>query len=112
MGKDEALKQALEALEKIAYVTAMNYEYQRWAREAITVITAALAQPAQEPTGMLHIERLDKWLDASLKERKQREWVGLASEDRLCAKYMQEAPDGIESVIDYIEAKLKEKNNG
>jgi len=40
----------------------------------------------------------------------QREWVGLAKEDRLCAKYMQDAPDGIEAVIDYIEAKLKELN--
>ena len=40
----------------------------------------------------------------------QRPWVGLAAEDRLCAKYMQDAPDGIEAVIDYIEAKLKEKN--
>jgi hypothetical protein len=40
----------------------------------------------------------------------QRTWVGLAPEDRLCAKYMQDAPDGIEAVIDYIEAKLKEKN--
>jgi len=40
----------------------------------------------------------------------QRTWVGLASEDRLTAKYMQDAPDGIEAVIDYIETKLKEKN--
>jgi hypothetical protein len=40
----------------------------------------------------------------------QRTWVGLASEDRLTAKYMQDAPDGIEAVIDYIETKLKELN--
>ena len=40
----------------------------------------------------------------------QRTWVRLAAEDRLTAKYMQDAPDGIEAVIDYIEAKLKEKN--
>ena len=40
----------------------------------------------------------------------QRTWVGLAAEDRLTAKYMQDAPEGIEAVIDYIEAKLKEKN--
>ena len=69
-------------------------------------------KPAQqEPTGMLHIDRLDKWLDASLKERKsQRTWVDLAPEDRLCAKYMLDAPEGIEAVIDYITAKLKENN--
>jgi hypothetical protein len=40
----------------------------------------------------------------------QRTWVGLAKEDRLCAKYMQDAPDGIEAVIDYIEDRLKQKN--
>ena len=40
----------------------------------------------------------------------QRTWLGLAAEDRLTAKYMQDAPDGIEAVIDYIEAKLKELN--
>lgn len=40
----------------------------------------------------------------------QRTWVGLEAEDRLCAKYMQDAPEGIEAVIDYVEAKLKEKN--
>jgi len=42
---------------------------------------ATLAQPAQEPVGMLHIDRLDKWLDASLKERKQRQWIGLTDEE-------------------------------
>ena len=31
-------------------------------------------------TGMLHIDRLEQWLDASLKERKQRGWVGLTEE--------------------------------
>jgi hypothetical protein len=42
--------------------------------------------------------------------KSQRTWVGLAKEDRLCAKYMQDAPAGIEAVIDYIESKLKELN--
>ena len=40
----------------------------------------------------------------------QRPWVELEPEDRLCAKYMFDAPEGIEAVIDYITAKLKEKN--
>ena len=35
MTKDEALKLALETLEKIANVNAMDYEYQAWAREAL-----------------------------------------------------------------------------
>jgi hypothetical protein len=40
----------------------------------------------------------------------QRPWVELAPEDRLCAKYMLDAPEGIEAVIDYITSKLKDKN--
>ena len=48
MTKDEALRLALDWLEKIAYVTAMDYEYQRWAREAITAIKEALAQTEQD----------------------------------------------------------------
>ena len=32
---NEALQLALEALEKIANVYAMDYEYQAWAREAL-----------------------------------------------------------------------------
>ena len=31
----DILEKALEALEKIANVNAMDYEYQQWAREAI-----------------------------------------------------------------------------
>ena len=46
----------------------------------------------------------------SMQAPPQRTWVGLAAEDRLTAKYMQDAPDGIEAVIDYIESKLKEVN--
>jgi len=70
--------------------------------------------PVQEPTGMLHIDRLAGWLDASLKERK-RPWVGLTNEE-IEAIYLQhhnqycecESPNwGYERAI---EAKLKEKN--
>ena len=35
MTKDEALQLALEALQKIANVNAMDYEYQKWAKEAL-----------------------------------------------------------------------------
>ena len=81
---------------------------------------AALAQPEQEPVGQLledafgrgQVMWFDKPVDGSYvyTTPPQRTWVGLEAEDRLCAKYMQDAPDGIEAVIDYIEAKLKEKN--
>jgi hypothetical protein len=48
MTKDEALKLALEALEWINRVNAMDYEYQQKAREALNAIKEALAQ-TQEP---------------------------------------------------------------
>jgi hypothetical protein len=35
MTKDEALQLALDTLEKIANVNAMDYEYQAWAREML-----------------------------------------------------------------------------
>jgi len=68
-------------------------------------------QPAQEPTGMLHIDRLGQWLDASLKERK-RPWVGLT--DGEVAELVEDV-DWYNFPMDLVrasEAKLKEKNNG
>jgi DNA-directed RNA polymerase subunit RPC12/RpoP len=47
MTKDEALRLAWDALQQIAHVSAMDYEYQQWAVEAITAIKEALAQPEQ-----------------------------------------------------------------
>jgi len=78
---------------------------------------------AQEPVGMLHIERLDKWLDASLKERKQSEWVGLTDEDidriKLMTYEKETNADGeeqeavnIDWLIKTAEHFCKEKNNG
>ena len=70
---------------------------------------------------MLNIERLDKWLDASLKERKQREWVGLTEDERdhltglhlYAMKGQVEAwIGGVDDFAKAIEAKLKERNHG
>ena len=44
----KVMELALEALEKIATVNAMDYEYQRWARENLAAIKEALAQPEQD----------------------------------------------------------------
>jgi hypothetical protein len=71
----------------------------------------ARAQPAQEPVGMLHIERLDKWLDASLKERKQREWVGLTNDEVNDFAAGCHLGKSVQSAIYEAEAKLKEKNS-
>ena len=44
---------ALAVLEKIATVNAMDYEYQRWAKEHLVTIKEALAQPEQEPVAVI-----------------------------------------------------------
>ena len=93
MTKDEVLKLALEALENsIDLVREDAYKAEKLYgnyptrqgkvnglkvladdhEKAITAIEEALAQPEQEPTGMLDIERLDKWLNASLTGRQKR----------------------------------------
>jgi len=68
---------------------------------------AMAADKLQEPVGMLHIDRLDKWLDASLKERKQREWVGLTDEELL---HIGVATGLERAAVEMISNKLKEKN--
>jgi len=71
-----------------------------------------VADKLQEPVGMLHIDRLDKWLDASLKERKQREWVGITPENIL-ALFDEHNLYG-SKLVEFaraVEAKLKDKNN-
>jgi hypothetical protein len=100
--ESEALKLALEALESL-YISPFTMP-DNPIGTAITAIKAALAQPAQEPVGMLHIERLDKWLDASLKERKQREWVGLTDEET--SGFTQHEM----TVAKYVSKVLQEKN--
>ena len=60
-----------------------------------------------EPTGMLHIDRLDKWLDASLNKRKQRTWVDLTDDEiSACSKGHMTR----NAFARAIEAKLKQKN--
>jgi len=70
--------------------------------------TTPPAAPVQEPTGMLHIDRLGQWLDASLKERK-RPWVGLTDDEVYKIAFSLQG-EHWRKVADAIEAKLKEKN--
>ena len=83
--------------------------------ERIDPMSVYLEEPAQEPTGMLHIDRLGQWLDASLKERKQREWVGLTDEETQAYWDWEDWQTGagrstIFEMVRDIEAKLKRKN--
>lgn len=126
----EVLKQMVEALEFFNKLSLSMKEIEI-AEEAIQAGKQAIKElESQEPVAWLEPEWGEKicpevgyevtitddhprdlcWIPLYAHPA-QRTWVGLAKEDRLCAKYMQDAPDGIEAVIDYIEAKLKEKNN-
>ena len=91
-------------------VNAEFYEEYIKYRTAFPKGYIAPPKTVQEPVGMLHIEPLDKWLDASLKERKQREWVGLTDEE--IAECFKVTPDQYLTwhIYKRIEAKLKEKN--
>ena len=123
----EVLKQALEALKDVGVLT--DREWQAVHKNKANELRQAIAElESQEPMawyccfqgqeegefflfGSPNSERYPSQYKTPLYEHlPQRTWVGLAKEDRLCAKYMQDAPDGIEAVIDYIESKLKELN--
>jgi len=81
----EAMKQALE---KIATVNAMDYEYQRWAKEAL-MIAEAEKQPKREWVGLTDEERNQLWRDV--------------------IKWGDPSHDDVD-LMKAIEAKLKEKN--
>jgi hypothetical protein len=135
----EALKLALEALEDLMYWDNGKPEYDE-AREAITTIKEALAQPEQEPDDvnadaleMVELELPDEdeavaWADCGVinwiagKQFKhasylyttppQRTWVGLTDIQYSILAEQYTGADGLDCV-DYgraIEAKLKEKN--
>jgi hypothetical protein len=158
MIKDEALRLAWDALQQIAHVSAMDYEYQQWAVEAITAIKEALAQP--EPN---YKKALEVWLDKTewvqetvkphelgmhradvLKQRIEealaqpeqpkvrtgnclrvgvcaseghkiqphRTWVGLTDEEVKKIVGLDRYTDLLKEVVQYVEAKLRSKNNG
>ena len=125
MTKDEALKLALEALEGYVNVVVSVNDPNEWtpkvadagepARKAITAIKEALAQPEQEPfMASYQFKQYGYYKDGkgTLKlgnipatQPPQRTWVGLTDEDDIDW-------DGgdLKSLIQAIEAKLKEKN--
>lgn len=113
----EALKLALEALETIVDAIYINSAQEAAAfvkaDGAITAIKAALAQTEQEP---------DRFCDANCtwsdhhpdckygtQAPPKREWVGLTDEDHMQFAISQ---FGWDELIEAVEAKLKEKNNG
>jgi len=98
------------ALEKIATVNAMDYEYQAWAREALA------KQEQGEPVAFIEksqfdlmltkanlelVQKVDKLLNAQ-----QRTWVGLTEDEMKLID-----PDGYaDGLPQQIQQALKEKN--
>jgi hypothetical protein len=133
----EALNLSIEVLEELNNTNTywwqeVNEQTLEKIEKAIAAIKEALAQPEQEPVAFVKGCNRGQWeifpakahqifgieqplyttspQRTAAKGEDSKAWVVLEAEDRLCAKYMQDAPEGIEAVIDYIEAKLKEKN--
>ena len=130
--KDEALKLALQALERCvatcfdpyAHEQAMSWP-EHFVNQTITAIKEALAQPEQEPVAWITEWEgqysSGKILDYIAHTRggkveytplyttpPQRTWVGLTDEDDI---YWEDGGT-LRDLVKAIEAKLKEKNNG
>jgi uncharacterized GH25 family protein len=97
----------LEAFEKIAYVTAMDYEYQRWAREAITAIKAVLEAKDEIVEWKMGASGIG---GTGVIVQPQRTWVGLTDEE--IAECFKITPDQYLpwQIYKRIEAKLRSKN--
>ena len=115
MTKDEALKLALSTLNEVRQET-FHTEKKVW--EAIYTIKKVLAQPELEPVACKRCKQLEeqaydllgelKVANIKLSMQPQRTWVGLTEEEKHAIRYshMKSA-----EFIEFIEAKLKEKNN-
>ena len=135
----EALKLALEALESCdaAHITDGGRQWydEKLVDKAITAIKESLAQPEQEPVAWRYRWSVEGghwvWNYATYIERQkddrceplyttppQRTWVGLTDEDcdevERWVEFKEEGSGRVPNpkLIRYIEAKLKEKNNG
>ena len=114
----EALRMALE---KIATVNAMDYEYQAWAREAL----AQTQEPDVQETLHWHAfnyrqahiveahemwEKLEQFVNCKIKPP-QRTWVGLTDDDRLRLWLKTESEDVDRyAFAKAVEAAIKELN--
>ncbi len=121
MTKDEALKLALEALER---ALSDDKPYIVKSKEAITAIKEVLAQPEPEqycwmsPEGVIYQASDEDVLCGStpmyLGTPPQRRWVGLTNGeiDTISSTMRTWNSFDITDVYRHIEAKLKEKNHG
>jgi len=102
-----------EPVQEPLHIVQSNGKHSPLLTHMMSKRTTPPAVPVQEPTGMLHIDRLAGWLDASLKERK-RPWVGLTDAEVMemmgYDKQYGHIPQYARNFVEAISAKLKEKN--
>ena len=115
MTKDEALKLALEALERLDLWLKARYSgigLVGVELDAITAIKEALAQPERDyERGFIDgmQKQMQSSVDKAVNRMAQRTWVGLTDEDKsLFSSWLDHKTD--DEVFTAIEAKLKEKN--
>jgi hypothetical protein len=123
MTQDEAMKLALDALDR-SLPRLAPYGEQDWldSKAAITAIKEALAQPEQEPVGLIESlkdaqpccgEYQTCWRACTFRGKflAQRPWVGLTDEERTFIILGIEVFDlSVEDVLKEAEAKLRSKN--
>ena len=124
MTKDEALKLALEFIERVNKDGWILADFEPQMYQAITAIKDALAQPEQEPVaylvlfegaGKLLEFKKGNYLHGAKVEHiplyttpPQRTWVGLDVEDYI--KALELCDFDKEAAFEFFEAKLKDKN--
>ena len=102
----EAMKQALEALEK-----CYGYRNHEWMKESITSLRQAIAEAEQEPDD-LTIAYMSGFHDG----KKKREWVGLTDDEidqgLLRSDYALQTAHAWRAGVVFAMTQLKEKNHG
>ena len=117
----EALKLALEALDKYGFAPCDKEEDWQGFKRAITAIKEALAQSEQEPVawfsplGNLYKTRFHATANGEqvitpLYTTPQRTWVGLTDEEVDECYYWKDRQWTTDELVRHVEAKLKELN--
>ena len=106
MTKDEALKLALEVMRNQGDVSVDEWIATEKA------IKEALAQPEQPKVRTGNCLRVGVCASEGHKIQPQRTWVGLTDEEVKKIVGLDRYTDLLKEVVQYVEAKLRSKNNG
>ena len=118
MTEREALKLALDAFGEIAWSNETQWQRDR-AKEAITIIKEALAQPEHDyERGFIDgmQKQMQSSVDKAVNRLAQRTWVGLTDEEidkgLVRTNYAMQTAGAWRDGVDWAIKQLREKNNG